>query len=656
MMAVSDLKSSWEALSPPALAWLLTFAIHSTLLLGLVWLITRYARSHRLRDLLWKTALVGGIFTATLQVFWSARPLSGRFDLSRSAPVHTQEVQAIPATYHLGDAGPETRASAMPAPVTYDWGQSSATATPWQERLASTLRGGAAWWLGLWLAGAVVAGLRFAVATRRLYTSLGHHRAVLDGPLADTLAQLCHVAGVRRRVRLTCSPRISSPLALGAREICLPQQALTRLDAAQQKSMLAHELAHVARCDPLWLVVSGALECLFFFQPLIRLARRHMQECAEYLCDDQAARYSGDGLALARCLVEVARWPRRARPVPVAAMAGSASALERRVRRLLDGSAARVESPRWWWVCLVVGVLVSVGCAGPGVSAQANITNTQMRAVKEEVAQADTTPAAHAEPGSLVWPVQGHITQGYREHPPQHLALDIAAEQGTPVVAAADGVVSSARWDDDYGNMVVVDHDGGLSTLYSKLLDYQVEAGDAVVQGQLIGRVGSTGKSTGPHLHFEVRQNGEGVNPLALLPDDLILENVSELTWPQQGALDALAWPVVGGRVTQSYSDKHPALDIAAAEGTPVLAAAAGVVTATRWDDDYGNVVILDHGEGLSTFYSKLSSYQVEVGDEVDVGQPIGQVGQTGRATGPHLHFELRQDGTRINPLPLLQD
>ena len=66
-------------------------------------------------------------------------------------------------------------------------------------------------------------------------------------------------------------------------EICLPQQALTQLDAEQQAALLAHELAHVARRDPLWLLLSGALECLFFFQPLIRVASRRMQDCAEYL-------------------------------------------------------------------------------------------------------------------------------------------------------------------------------------------------------------------------------------------------------------------------------------------------------------------------------------------------------------------------------------
>ena len=101
----------------------------------------------------------------------------------------------------------------------------------------------------------------------------------------------------------------------------------------------------------------------------------------------------------------------------------------------------------------------------------------------------------------LVWPVEGHITQPYSS---EHYAIDIAAEEGTPVVAAAAGTVVAAEWADRHGNLVAIDHGGGMITRYTHLLDYQVAVGDNVNQGQQIGRVGSTGESTGPHLHFEL--------------------------------------------------------------------------------------------------------------------------------------------------------
>lgn len=101
----------------------------------------------------------------------------------------------------------------------------------------------------------------------------------------------------------------------------------------------------------------------------------------------------------------------------------------------------------------------------------------------------------------LVWPVEGHVTQPYS---PEHYAIDIAAKEGAPVVAAASGVVVAAEWDDRHGNLVAINHGDGLVTRYTHLLDYQVEIGAQVDQGQQIGRVGSTGESTGPHLHFEL--------------------------------------------------------------------------------------------------------------------------------------------------------
>jgi murein DD-endopeptidase MepM/ murein hydrolase activator NlpD len=119
----------------------------------------------------------------------------------------------------------------------------------------------------------------------------------------------------------------------------------------------------------------------------------------------------------------------------------------------------------------------------------------------------------------LVWPVEGHITQPYSS---EHYAIDIAAEEGTPVVAAAAGTIVAAEWADRHGNLVAIDHGGGLITRYTHLLDYQVAVGDQVDQGEQIGRVGSTGESTGPHLHFELILK---IDPTPLLnkTDDLSL-------------------------------------------------------------------------------------------------------------------------------------
>ncbi len=120
-------------------------------------------------------------------------------------------------------------------------------------------------------------------------------------------------------------------------------------------------------------------------------------------------------------------------------------------------------------------------------------------------------------------PVAGRIVSGfgYRVHPifhrvRFHYGVDIAAPYGSPIYAAADGEVVYAGWRRAYGNTVIVDHGNGLATLYAHCSAILVGEGQVVRKGQVIARVGSTGLSTGPHLHFEVRRFGEPVNPLSV--------------------------------------------------------------------------------------------------------------------------------------------
>ena len=127
-------------------------------------------------------------------------------------------------------------------------------------------------------------------------------------------------------------------------------------------------------------------------------------------------------------------------------------------------------------------------------------------------------------PGVLSWPVSGTITSpfGWRRNPfgggmEMHPGLDIAAPMGTTVTAAASGTVISAGWYGGYGNYILIDEGGGMATGYGHLSQIFVAAGQQVQRGQAIGAVGSTGASTGPHLHFEVRINGKPTDPAAYL-------------------------------------------------------------------------------------------------------------------------------------------
>jgi murein DD-endopeptidase MepM/ murein hydrolase activator NlpD len=126
----------------------------------------------------------------------------------------------------------------------------------------------------------------------------------------------------------------------------------------------------------------------------------------------------------------------------------------------------------------------------------------------------DTTPSA----AGLIWPVSGPVTSpfGWRWGR-MHTGIDIGVPDGTPIHAAAAGTVIYATWMEGYGNLVVIDHGNGLATAYAHQSQIAVSYGQQVGQGAVIGYVGCTGHCFGPHLHFEVRVNGEPVDPLGYL-------------------------------------------------------------------------------------------------------------------------------------------
>jgi murein DD-endopeptidase MepM/ murein hydrolase activator NlpD len=119
-----------------------------------------------------------------------------------------------------------------------------------------------------------------------------------------------------------------------------------------------------------------------------------------------------------------------------------------------------------------------------------------------------------------IWPTVGWVSSwfGQRSDPftgdqGPHSALDISADKGSPVVATADGVVESAEWNGNYGNLLVVDHGFGIKTRYGHLSGFAAKAGAKIRRGDLVGYVGATGRATGPHLHYEILANGQLIDP-----------------------------------------------------------------------------------------------------------------------------------------------
>lgn len=310
-------------LADVAAGWVLTYFVHSTVIVLAVWAIASRARvSDTVREILWKSALVGGILTATVQTAVTREPLGGQLRLAPRAG--RQAAPMVRMSLREGQSG---------APRFFVMRSEGARWTP-------TL-------VVLWLTAAGAGLLWLTFGHARMLHMLGT-RSPLDGtPIDHRLRDLLARARIDRPVELSCSPRIASPVALLGDEVCLPRRALLELDAGEQESMLAHEVAHLVRRDPQWLVVARAIEMMFFFQPLNRLARHRMQEVAEYLCDDWAVARTSRPITLAKCLAAVAEWVGRAPRLdtpnlqPMSAMVESGgSPLVRRVGRILSGRGA----------------------------------------------------------------------------------------------------------------------------------------------------------------------------------------------------------------------------------------------------------------------------------------------------------------------------
>jgi murein DD-endopeptidase MepM/ murein hydrolase activator NlpD len=223
-----------------------------------------------------------------------------------------------------------------------------------------------------------------------------------------------------------------------------------------------------------------------------------------------------DGVADARRRTRVAR----AEAARVEAAAEAATSEQRTVVSQLVASrdalvAARRDKST---------ALASIQEDRESVLAEIHALEQQSAALAERIRQAQqqgsSVPPVVPPSGSglLGWPVSGPVTSGFGlRWGRMHEGIDIAVAEGTPVRASAAGTVIHAGWLGGYGNLVVVDHGGGLSTAYAHNSSYATSVGQSVAAGQVVAYSGNTGNSSGPHVHFEVRVNGSAVDPLGYL-------------------------------------------------------------------------------------------------------------------------------------------
>jgi hypothetical protein len=379
--------TTWDRLGANLLAWLLTYALHSTVLIGGAWLVAlalaRVAcRVRGLRDLLppirerlWKTALVGGIVTGTAQSHFHVGPWQMRFtpDSAPLSALASSAVDSTPGDMPQPGEPPVGTARLLPAgPVPVAVTELEARVTPAAISALSDTTSWIGLLLSLWAFGAAIGLARWICQWNRLLRELDDRTEIRAGPLFDALARLREASGSKASVTLCSAPGIAAPLTLGLRraQICVPPRVEADLRREEITSLLAHELAHVERRDPAWLLVCRAVEAVFFFQPLNRLCAAWLSDEAEYMADDWAVEQTGERVGLASCLTEIAGWMVQADESRlVAGMAARGTRLSLRVGRLLDEDHEPAASARGTWM---TGALAPFGLSAallvPGVT------------------------------------------------------------------------------------------------------------------------------------------------------------------------------------------------------------------------------------------------------------------------------------------------
>ncbi len=270
------------------------------------------------------------------------------------------------------------------------------------------------------------------------------------------------------------------------------------------------------------------------------------------------------------------------------------------------------------------------------------------------------------------------LTQGFRT---AHKGIDLASREPAyqDIFAFNDGWIKAIGSNDQAGNYILIEHDSTgqiYETYYAHLARVDVEEGESIKGGQVIGEMGSTGRSTGPHLHFEIRSEGQSLNPLLFFGDDnvaSVLEHQSKNANDEApDLLDRELLDVFGETFThfkwlRGYENDHFGLDFYTGKmgDQRVLAPADGVITVTsdEWVGDYGKMITMTHDindSEIETLYAHLDSIEVSVGDRVKEGDTIGFAGNSGRdeINMPgmvQLHFEVRSEGIKVDPFSIFQ-
>lgn len=366
-----------------------------------------------------------------------------------------------------------------------------------------------AWLPATWLA-VYLAGLSWHTA-RRLRSQRRWNRLLLSQSRVMSGDELRTLPPLPRSLAVRTTGMPVSPMLLGVVRPCLllPQH-LNTLDDVQQRLIIAHELTHRERVDPLWLMLSGALGIVFWFNRPFQRLDLSLREAVELGCDDAvlASRSAGERRSYAAALVAQLRMQL---PQHSGAPAFGNLGVAGRVQRMQSTSPARMSAT----------VRLITGAAMLSVAA---VSAALQPAFSSAVPPAAVIADAPAQPAAWRYPLdQVRVTSLYGVRsaivPAGHHGVDFAAPRGTPVYAVAAGSVTHTGFHESRGHFVRVDHGGSVSSQVIHLERITVRPGQRVAAGDRLGTSGASGKATGPHLHLEYWHGQRRLDPEIMLAD-----------------------------------------------------------------------------------------------------------------------------------------
>lgn len=396
-------------------------------------------------------------------------------------------------------------------------------------------------WTALWLAGMLLLAAWFTVSYVRSQRKFRTSLPVERGCAADWMRAHRHIA-----VRV--SDQINAPLTYGfLRPVILLPRQMDWEDETALAHILTHEYMHIRHLDGVMKPALAAALCIHWFNPAVWLLYVLANRDIELACDEAVVRLLGRPAAYARTLLRMEETKAGCRPLY---SHFSQNAIEERIKAIMQLKKISALAA----VCallLVAGVTTVFATSArqePAQQPEAERTagswepgkTYRFEAADGEEKDIDLTAhlpeqsgetAPAGEIAALSWPVQeggtlsnsfGNRTRPGGQDEVFHSGIDIASVEGSVILAAADGAVAETGFNASEGNYLRIDHGNGLETVYAHCRNIDVQEGDAVKAGGMVGAVGSTGMSTGPHLHFEVRQDGELQDPLGYFSQETL--------------------------------------------------------------------------------------------------------------------------------------